>query len=571
MNLKSLFLSVALLFLLSVGVFANGRPVYASSGKNSPETLRFAITVTQTLVRDKIKYNRSTIGFYDTSNRYVIVADNVFLRDDAVAIGEYPILFFDEKIRYFEVCFVAYIMTNKPDRNLMFAYGYDDKTNVIKSLYSKYNGGYNMSFGISDDPTVLRNLYHTDANNRKQLNITEIRQKVAYNTIKYDLDFEAYLFFLVHQPKCYGGKLNPYLKFGQSAKSSIKQTGSFYADPFVPIFCKGDDLSYAVNKPDVLYDEVPGSKIEVGYMPDYKMQSELGECRTFSLATLLQQYTCLRWKDDIPDCKNPPEDTAISYFGLQTYVSKLGDEANSYSIKKEGRKGIYNVAMEIQRTGCRFILENCRPFDNVVASFSRYGGLEARDIFMKELEDFYESNKSTSVSGKDFGAMVSKINATIGLDLTQERLAKALNKDSFAKFMYVVFFDGCKRELFPCGFTVVPFPIDGVDATEQDIKSKLLLALSRNRPVMLPSLCLSQDMDDECDMLHALVISGYKKVVAGNQVKEVFKVHNSWGKVWQKMNNDGWLDAESILRSLHKGKNPNGKLRFGSASLLWLE
>jgi hypothetical protein len=66
------------------------------------------------------------------------------------------------------------------------------------------------------------------------------------------------------------------------------------------------------------------------------------------------------------------------------------------------------------------------------------------------------------------------------------------------------------------------------------------------------------------------VISGYKKVCNGSDCKDIFKVHNSWGEEWQKLNNDGWLDADQIVNNTMKTPSRADK-RLPSASVIWLE
>jgi hypothetical protein len=47
-----------------------------------------------------------------------------------------------------------------------------------------------------------------------------------------------------------------------------------------------------------------------------------------------------------------------------------------------------------------------------------------------------------------------------------------------------------------------------------------------------------------------VVITGYKslcKKEKPSDCRDVLKIQNSWGDDWQKRNDDGWLDAQTLL------------------------
>ena len=52
------------------------------------------------------------------------------------------------------------------------------------------------------------------------------------------------------------------------------------------------------------------------------MQGDLGDCRAFSLATIMQKHTCDKWKDKIFDRKNPHSQYTISSFGMMVYTNQ---------------------------------------------------------------------------------------------------------------------------------------------------------------------------------------------------------------------------------------------------------
>jgi hypothetical protein len=372
-------------------------------------------------------------------------------------------------------------------------------------------------------------------------------------------------------------------------------TNFSYTYPFEPIYCKGDDLSHAIIKPTIIYEEIAGTRIEIPDMPAYKTQDDIGDCRAFSLGVLLQNYTCRKWKSDIPDCKNPPADSAISYFGLMAYTNIVpytteelqelkmegfseeglirAGAGNTFQPNQKGARGMNEIIDDLSKNGSRLILESCRSSDAFAKSFSSSGqkGLDKRDEFFTYLKGIYERLKNTNANNiKDCSAEVSKLNNYVDLKFNQTTLKKALTKNNFDQFLYTLFFDECEKEQFPAGFSPQAYPADYMNVTPNDIKNQIIDGLRIGKPVLFPSLCVSKDQGDACSMSHSLVISGYKKVKDGSSKKDVFKLHNSWGPEWQKKNNDGWVDADVFCHNTVRTSSDNG-YRIDSGSVIWID
>ncbi|MBD8081304.1 hypothetical protein [Chryseobacterium caseinilyticum] len=152
-------------------------------------------------------------------------------------------------------------------------------------------------------------------------------------------------------------------------------------------------------------------------------------------------------------------------------------------------------------------------------------------------------------------------------------MKKALSKDSYDKFLYSLFFDGCSMENFPSGFSAVAFPLDQPNINPANVKEQVIKGLKQGRPVLFPYLCISGNTGDKCNEGHSLVISGYKKVCESDKntnCKDVFKLHNSWGAEWQKVNNDGWVDADALTKNTIKTKSESGNFKITPGSVIWL-
>lgn len=346
-----------------------------------------------------------------------------------------------------------------------------------------------------------------------------------------------------------------------------------YTNPFVPVYSKSDKSAGATNS---IYDEVSGSKIVIANMPSYKTQDDIGDCKAFSLATVVQQYTCDKWKSDIPDCKNPPADSAISYMGMMAYTNQIPGQENTLQPNQGNGRGMAEIIDDLSKSGNRLILDSCKPFDTLVNNFSLNGknGLEKRDKFFNYLKKMYDVRKSkTEADIADCPECIAEINKDSGLNVNLVNLKKALSKETYDKFLYSLFFEGCKMENFPSGFRAASFPLDSMNVTPSEVKAQIIKGLKQARPVLFPSLCVSQDKGDECKSGHSVVISGYKKVCQSGSVtncKDVLKLHNSWGSEWQRMNNDGWVDADALVQNTIKSKSSSG-YRIDSGSVIWLD
>ena len=378
---------------------------------------------------------------------------------------------------------------------------------------------------------------------------------------------------------------------------SPKETEFSYTNPFVPIWCEDDDYSHAITKPTIFYREVVGTKIEIENMPAYKTQDDLGDCKAFSLAAILQQYVNTKWKSDIPDPKNPPSDMAISHFGLMAYTNRSRyngenleellakgyskDELNikglDYSLQflQENGRNMEGVIDDLSKNGNSLILENCKPFENLTKEFSLKGskGLEKRDEFINYLKEIFQNLKnSTEQSIKDCTQEINTLNKFVNLNFNQNTLKKALTKNNFDQFLYTLFFNECKMENFPSGFRSATFPLDSMDVTFKEVKEQIIKGLKYGKPVLFPSLVMYKRSDGEIadGGTHSLVISGFKRVKNLNVTKDVFKLHNSWGVEWQNKNNDGWVDADVFVQNTAQVKKADGSYRIGSACVTWL-
>lgn len=402
----------------------------------------------------------------------------------------------------------------------------------------------------------------------------EIQKDGFYQFLSLKNDWEQ---SIITQEKENYEKENPakiYTTANELIAKPNSETEFSYTNPFVPIWCEGDDYSHAITKPTIFYKEVVGTKIEIPNMPAYETQDDLGECRAFSVRTIMQKYTCDKWKSDIPDCANPPADLNISSFGMLIYTNRSSEQEKTFQPLQEKIRSMHSILMDISKNPS-FILSSCKPFSNMVNNFSLKGkqGLDNRDKFFDYLKQMYKDKKSlTEANVADCPECLREITNNTGINKDLINLKKALSQDSYDKFLYTLFFDGCKLEGFADGFRPNSYPYDKTNASPVDIKNKIVEGLKKGKPVLFPSLCMVVDANNVCSEGHSIVVSGFKKVCDDkNNCKDVFKVHNSWGASWQKTNNDGWVDADLLVGSTIRDPNQAASSRIISGAVTWLE
>lgn len=517
---------------------------------SAPDARNLRIVKTQILkngaveVLDGDAVYQTRLGFYDERNRYREIPETLHCAADA--LGEKKPVLFGDGANYY---LYAAIVQNGAERRFM--YKFDERGNWSKEEITENQNWGAADFALlsgSDEPII----YQT---NRKP---TAEFVKARFEKTNISVTASSAL------------TINKLLL-------QQRQTNQ-YTNPFVPIYCEGEDTSKALIKPTVIYKEVAGTKIEIPNMPAVKTQNELGECRAFALAALMQWYTCSTWKADIPDCKNPPADLAISYFGMMMYTHRDPEKNKTFQPDQDRARDMYHILNNIKFNGAKFILESCKPFDVMVTNFKAgtEEGKKKMTAFFDYLRKIYESNKGKiKTEIKNCPDCVKEINKNAGLNASVESLKKALLKESFDDFLYSMFFDGCELEPFPSSYVTRAYPHDGLSVTPAELKEKIIEVLKEGKPLLCPKICLEFEQNGNCAFGHAVIISGYKRVFEKNgsgKVKDVLKIHNSVGEEWQRINNGGWVDADTIVNSVYKLYNDKASKgqRVESQTILWL-
>lgn len=333
--------------------------------------------------------------------------------------------------------------------------------------------------------------------------------------------------------------------------------------PFVPATCESGSANVSDLK-------------EIQNMPPIKTQDTMGDCRAFSLATVIQKFVCDNSKNDDGskmNCTNPSntkeKEKQISYFGMMIYTNSNQANLKTLQPDQDIQLTAESVIKKITDDGEGFVLDSCKPFDKFANNFSFENNYKDKraEKFLKYTQDLYNNRKKATeaTAVEDCPDCLKQLSNMTGLDENVLNLKQALSKKSYDEFLYTLLFADCKLKGVSRGFRQVYYPQNNESLSNEDLKNKIKQGLSADRPILYPYLC-AETVNGKCKGNHSIVISGYKKVCCGGKCTDAFKVHNSWGQEWQDRNNGGWVFADHLLDQTTKVDK-----KFQKASVIWLE
>lgn len=347
-----------------------------------------------------------------------------------------------------------------------------------------------------------------------------------------------------------------------------------YSNPYKVICTKPSDNQKFDCSKDGIFPETKES-FEIPNMPAYKSQDGFGSCRQFSLGTILQKFYCDNKKPKITDCKNPPKSADISSFGLSVYTDNVNGDEFSFDPDAKEELSMPQIIENIQINQNGVITESCRAYDKFVNNFDKTADpVKKKEEFINYLKSVYEKYKGkTEAEVAECPECLAKISAETGIPKDIIKLKNALSKPTYSKFLYTLFFKGCDLEAQNPNFIQNAYPNDKQDVQPVDIKNKVIEIVKSGKPVLFHNLCTDQKPGfNVCTQGHSTVVAGYKKVCKGNLCKDMFKIHNSYGEEWQKLNNDGWMDADRLTENISRVKDQKSEnLRLASAAIQWLD
>ena len=314
-----------------------------------------------------------------------------------------------------------------------------------------------------------------------------------------------------------------------------------------------------------IYTQVGPSK-EVSNMPKVKAQGPYDICTAYSTQYIIQHNICKQL--NISPCSNATPEQEVSPINLSAFANPNSKDLErgplthhtNLNLINDGLSGFYilyssNVMFSLRP-------ESCFPsdvFNNLVGN-----NRDLAEDFVAWLNSFYQENRDKTEC-KD---CLTKINNSLKANRTETQITRALAMKSFPEFLYAIIFpEGCGKFIRPPKKPSVEFfPEKMKPATADDLAKVIERVLSSDRPVQIDGVCTGGFIENQCKGGHALVISGYKTICpSGNNgvCRKLYKIQNTWGQEWQDQNNDGWMDAEHLLK--------NVKTPYTTGVLSWLE
>lgn len=324
------------------------------------------------------------------------------------------------------------------------------------------------------------------------------------------------------------------------------------------------------------FTDEKGSVIEIPNMPRLRSQDSLPICIGISAATIAQKFVCDQKTKEYPDCSQIPPAKEISPFSMISWAKPTDEKGDPFSYQNHKNITLGNLsgaaALMHSAKLFSFMPESCYPLDQIANTYADKNKKEV-DAILEELTKIYKDNRTKTeadIAAKpcdNCPSPLEKINNSLATAASAREIHEALQANSFPEFMYAVIHEKCDRlRLNPKPlFNYFPKEEDNI-TNGLDLLPKIKEILQKTIPLQIGNVCFLRDPDNKCKGAHSFVISGYKRVCSttSKNCKELFKVQNSWGKDWQNENNDGWVDAESIL------KNVTNTPKINTGTLSWL-
>lgn len=343
---------------------------------------------------------------------------------------------------------------------------------------------------------------------------------------------------------------------------------------------------------------VPNSENIVPNMPKIQSQDTVGSCFGCSAATIVQKFHCdtNSYLKTIP-CADSPKDKTVSQFSMVSWAEtdKPGQTPNAYenhnNIKlykkdqeKEDRGELTGERTEVSSGSNalqnfvgtpKFMPESCYPFDQLVNKYGNTNGSLFQEVYLNTKKLYKAHHKSTEGDGQ-CEECLEQLSRDLVKTITPDIFSSAIKKDTFGKFFYELIFHNCTPvRTRPPTFRQLPDGNDKMPRVEV-LPNLEKIIKEKKKPVQVNSVFLGVDPKTKQRVYHTLVVSGTRTVCPPDKIrnrdfnssecKKEVKIHNCWGDDWQKRNNDGWVDADSLTKTLNDGKD-----HVTTGELSWLE
>lgn len=330
---------------------------------------------------------------------------------------------------------------------------------------------------------------------------------------------------------------------------------------------------------DSSYKPIVASQVSLD-MPPTRSQDTVGICGAVTACQIIDEANCAVNK--IADCKSMSTQHRCSQLDIARYLrqapTKTGflDSSDFKGLNLLNGDGVHIAIQNFIHYTKKVARESCAPFDQVVAKVDdRKDAEKLEQSLWKRLENLYsayrrESEKCGKCALDNITAsgLESELREHYSLKASNQEMLAAFAEKSFDLFLeklLIPFECGDMRNVlrFKGNWNFQTFPTQaGGKANYVQMIDKIKETLAQKRRPIALSFCAQEPLEagsrKECESIkdttkvvggqHSVVIRGYRRVCnSQNKCYDAVQVQNSWGEGWQQQNDDGWVDARTLL------------------------
>lgn len=325
-------------------------------------------------------------------------------------------------------------------------------------------------------------------------------------------------------------------------------------------------------------------------MPPLINQGSAGICYAAVASVMLNQAKCT--EEGITDCKRMPDSKRFSTLDLTRFNRDLRKEhsdakLNPDEIDISDRFNYEGLSLNNGSAGALIlyralrantsIKESCAPLSQTLSKNNNIRIARQEEMAMwEEIKATYSSYLSKGPQKSEFAkSAADHLKERYNFVASTEDIYNGFAEGSYEKFIdRLLIPDNCwdfKNFVSLKGrWEVKIFPESTTSNFPNTIK-KIKSILLQQRPISV-SYCLQPTQNhnnfksciskDDSSNGHEAVIYGYRRSCKSkNNCVDELRIQNSWGDLWQKMHNDGWVDAKKLLDRTY----------YERQSLSWIE
>lgn len=314
------------------------------------------------------------------------------------------------------------------------------------------------------------------------------------------------------------------------------------------------------------YSVVDGTELVVQNMPRVRNQGGTGICYAFTAQAILEHAYCV--SRGIENCGQSGK---LSVLDLSRFSRNLVEETKNNDIDTTDRFNYEGLNISngghpaltlhnVLKTGS-IAMEKCAPFDQtLIQSDSPEEVINSHIKFWENIEKLYRTVRAGEES---IASALDKLLADKRIITPKEDIEEAFKQDSYALFLdRLMIPDKCwdlKNQTTLRGYWSQGFWPKGSNPQNEASElqryehgiSIIRERISKQQPTGL-SYCaqptLTAKSIKSCGTFsHTVVITGYRRTCSTDKCLDALKIHNSWGEVWQRQNDEGWVEARTLL------------------------